>query len=178
MASPCDQSPADAVPPSRWESTQCRQRQWQIEGHALQVDLCIRLADESNAAPLRECCGRAVFEPGNSAMAIILEIDPHRVFVSKLGRLEVHQAIPPATGKSPDGPHTHVLPKLLRLVGPIRPPSPFRIDLYRARISIQRIPPRTLWARKRRSSKRGTGNFSVFSTDEDDDDDVGRMHQN
>ena len=32
----------------------------------------------------------------------------------KLGRIEVYQPIPPPSGKSPDGPHTHVLPKLLK----------------------------------------------------------------
>ena len=39
---------------------------------------------------------------------------PHRVFMSRVGRVEVFQPIPPANGKSPEGPHTHVLPKLLR----------------------------------------------------------------
>ena len=32
---------------------------------------------------------------------------------SRLGRVEVFQPIPPPNGKSPEGPHTHVLPKLL-----------------------------------------------------------------
>ena len=40
--------------------------------------------------------------------------NPHRVFLSRLGRVEVFQPIPPPDGKSPDGPHTHVLPGLLR----------------------------------------------------------------
>jgi hypothetical protein len=35
------------------------------------------------------------------------------VFVSRLGRIEVYQPIPPADSVSPEGPHTHVLPKLL-----------------------------------------------------------------
>jgi hypothetical protein len=47
-------------------------------------------------------------------MSIILATHPHRVFVSRLGRVEVFQPIPPPDGKSPDGPHTHVLPALLR----------------------------------------------------------------
>jgi hypothetical protein len=55
-----------------------------------------------------------VFEPGNPAMAMILAANPHRVFISRLGRIEVYQPIPPPSGKSPDGPHTHVLPRLLR----------------------------------------------------------------
>ena len=47
-------------------------------------------------------------------MGIILATNPHRVFLSRLGRIEVFQPIPPPDGKSPDGPHTHVLPGLLR----------------------------------------------------------------
>jgi hypothetical protein len=47
-------------------------------------------------------------------MAVILAASPHRVFVSRVGRIEVFHAIPSANGKSPEGPHTHVLPKLLR----------------------------------------------------------------
>ena len=46
-------------------------------------------------------------------MRIIFMSNPHRVFVSRIGRAEVYQPIPPAGGTSPDGPHTHVLPKLL-----------------------------------------------------------------
>ena len=46
-------------------------------------------------------------------MKVILAANPHRVFVSRLGRIEVCQPIPPPGGKSPTGPHTHVLPKLL-----------------------------------------------------------------
>jgi hypothetical protein len=81
---------------------------------ALQADLCIRFADEAVVAQLREYVGRSVFEPGNPAMGIILSASPHRVFMSRIGRVEVYQTIPPATGKSPNGPHTHVLPKLLK----------------------------------------------------------------
>jgi len=81
---------------------------------ALQTDFCVRIGDRSLAARLRELTGRAVFEPGNPAMGIILEANPHRVFISRLGRIEVYQPIPPPSGKSPEGPHTHVLPRLLR----------------------------------------------------------------
>ena len=78
-----------------------------------QVDACIRVADPGLAARIREHVGRPVFEPGNPAMAVIVPASPHRVFVCRLGRVEVFQPIPPPDGKSPDGPHTHVLPKLL-----------------------------------------------------------------
>lgn len=81
---------------------------------ALQADFCVRIGDHSLAARLRKHSGRAVFEPGNPAMAMILAANPHRVFISRLGRIEVYQPIPPPSGKSPEGPHTHVLPRLLK----------------------------------------------------------------
>jgi hypothetical protein len=80
----------------------------------LQVDACVRVADPKVTAELLSCAGRSLFEPGNPAMMIMLAASPHRVFISRLGRIEVFQPIPPADGKSPQGPHTHVLPKLLR----------------------------------------------------------------
>jgi hypothetical protein len=81
---------------------------------ALQADFCVRIDDDEVAASLRQHAGRPVFEPGNPAMGIILHANPHRVFISRLGRIEVYQPIPPPSGKSPDGPHTHVLPRLLK----------------------------------------------------------------
>jgi len=81
---------------------------------ALQADACIRVSDPELAATLRNCTGRNVFEAGNPAMSFIVSAGPHRVFISRVGRIEVFQPIPPPDGKSPEGPHTHVLPKLLR----------------------------------------------------------------
>lgn len=81
---------------------------------APQADLCVRVADPRLAEALRGHVGRAVFEPGNPAMGLILAASPHRVFISRIGRAEVYQPIPPHDGKSPEGPHTHVLPKLLK----------------------------------------------------------------
>jgi hypothetical protein len=81
---------------------------------ALQADFCVRIGDRSLVARLREHTGRAVFGPGNPAMGMVLAANPHRVFISRLGRIEVYQPIPPPSGKSPEGPHTHVLPRLLQ----------------------------------------------------------------
>jgi hypothetical protein len=81
---------------------------------ALQADFCVRIGDRDLAARLREFCGRAVFADDNPAMGTILSANPHRVFISRLGRIEVYQPIPPPSGRSPEGPHTHVLPKLLK----------------------------------------------------------------
>ena len=81
---------------------------------ALQADFCVRISDRSLAGRLRYHAGRAVFEPGNPAMGHDPRRQSHRVFLSRLGRIEVYQPIPPPSGKSPQGPHTHVLPQLLK----------------------------------------------------------------
>jgi hypothetical protein len=80
---------------------------------ALQSDFYVRSSDAAVVAALRACAGKSVFSSNSGAMKVILAANPHRVFVSRLGRIEVYQPIPPAGGKSPTGPHTHVLPKLL-----------------------------------------------------------------
>lgn len=81
-----------------------------------QVDFCVRTADPALIATLRAGTGRPVLDPGNPAMAAILTAHPHRVALTRLGRVEVFQKIggPDTGGVSPAGPHTHVLPQLLR----------------------------------------------------------------
>jgi hypothetical protein len=81
---------------------------------ALQVDVCVRASEPELLSALRAGAGRSIFDMGNPATAAIFEASPHRVFVTRIGRAEVYQPIPPADRKSPDGPHTHLLPKLLR----------------------------------------------------------------
>jgi hypothetical protein len=80
----------------------------------LQADICVRIRDRDVVDRLRACVGQPVFAHGNPAMSVVLAANPHRVFMSRVGRIEVYAPIPPANGKSPEGPHTHVLPKLLR----------------------------------------------------------------
>lgn len=75
---------------------------------------CVRTADPTLLAALRQGIGQPLFTPGNPAGPAILAASPHRVFLSRLARIEVYQPIPPADGKSPVGPHTHLLPGLLR----------------------------------------------------------------
>ncbi len=55
-------------------------------------------------------------DPDNLVMAAILAAHPHRVALSRIGRVEVWQKIggPDTGGVSLVGPHTHVLQKLLR----------------------------------------------------------------
>lgn len=79
---------------------------------ARNVDFCVRTRDPRLLELLRQGCGRSVFEPGNPVMSAIVEESPHRIAISKLGRAEVYQAIDKI--KTPEGPHTHVLPKFLK----------------------------------------------------------------
>ncbi|MEM9966958.1 MAG: hypothetical protein AAF755_02525 [Pseudomonadota bacterium] len=81
-----------------------------------QVDFCIRTSDPELLSVLRKNEGRSLFEADNDAMPHILAAHPHRVALTRLGRVEVFQKIggPDTGGVSPEGPHTHVLPKLLR----------------------------------------------------------------
>lgn len=79
----------------------------------MQVDACVRVAP-AEAARLRPLCGEPIFLAGGAALGLLLELQPHRVFLTRLGRAEVYQPIPAPDGRSPDGPHTHILPKLLK----------------------------------------------------------------
>lgn len=75
---------------------------------------CVRSADPGVIAALRAGCGRPLLEAGTPAAIAVLHHSPHRVFLSPAGRIEVFQPIPPPDGRTPDGPHTHLLPPLLR----------------------------------------------------------------
>ncbi len=81
-----------------------------------QCDFCIRTSEPKLLAALRAGLGRSLFEHGNPVMGAILSAHPHRVALTNIGRVEVYQKIggPDTGGVSPPGPHTHVLPKLLR----------------------------------------------------------------
>lgn len=82
-----------------------------------QLDFCIRTSDAALLDVLRAQEGRSLLEQGNPAMGAILKAHPHRVALTRLGRVEVYQMIggPDTGGKSPEGPHTHVLPQFLRV---------------------------------------------------------------
>ncbi|ALL75264.1 hypothetical protein AD006_08060 [Pseudonocardia sp. EC080610-09] len=75
------------------------------------VDACVRTGDPELLAALRAAEGRPL---DGDLVATLVAAGPHRVFVTAVGRVEVFAAIPPPDGRSPDGPHTHLLPQLLR----------------------------------------------------------------
>lgn len=86
------------------------------------VNVHIRTADEELIATLRKYCGSRLLENGNPAMQAIIQAGPHRVFSNRLGRMEVYQPI--GIIRSPEGPHTHVLPNLLKTGRTSAPSAP------------------------------------------------------
>lgn len=80
---------------------------------ATQCDICVRVAEPAAVRMLSAAAGRSPFDAG--LLRDLAAMQPERVFVSRLARVEVRTAIPPADGATPQGPHTHVLPDLLKL---------------------------------------------------------------
>ncbi len=82
-----------------------------------QLDFCIRTGDSSLIDFLRDHCGSSIFEHGSPVFGRLIEAQPHRVAITRLGRIEVYQEIggEQSDDKTPEGPHTHLLPELLSL---------------------------------------------------------------
>jgi hypothetical protein len=75
-----------------------------------QSEICVRSTDAETVARLRAICGHPLFShEAASLLADMPALSPHRVFRSTVARVEVYQPIPPPDGKTPDGPHTHVV---------------------------------------------------------------------
>ncbi len=76
-------------------------------------DFCVRTADAALVAALAAAEGTALLENA-PLVAALKRAGPHRVATSRAGRIEVFQDIAREGGSSPEGPHTHLLPHLLR----------------------------------------------------------------
>jgi hypothetical protein len=99
---------------------------------ARHVDMLVRLRpdDAGTAAALRAGVGRPLFAADNPAGLAIAQASPTRILASPVARIEVHQPIPPPGARSPEGPHTHLLPKLLAQGRSHPPGSPLPDGLY------------------------------------------------
>lgn len=78
-----------------------------------QLDVLIRVRPE-DAPSLRPHLGKPVFVEQSPALGAILPLQPPRIFIGRGGRCEIFQPIPPPDGQSPEGPHTHILPHLMK----------------------------------------------------------------
>ena len=96
------------------------------------IDMLVRLRpdDVETAAALRAGVGHPLFAADNPAGLAIARASPTRILASSVARIEVHQPIPPPGGRSPEGPHTHLLPKFLAQGRTHPPKSPLPEGLY------------------------------------------------
>jgi hypothetical protein len=80
------------------------------------IRFCVRTDDPELVGALRGCVGQPWPEVAPALIPLLLERHPQRVVVSPLGRIEVSQPIGLRDGRpaTPVGPHTHLLPELLR----------------------------------------------------------------
>jgi len=77
------------------------------------IDVCIRTANGPLIKRLSKLAGQAFLDLPDDAVAAIKAANPVRVFLSRLGRIEVNQPIPDSRGVTLAGSHTHILPQLL-----------------------------------------------------------------
>ena len=78
---------------------------------AAHCDICVRTSNPEILRALRAAAGRQLLD--SALFEVLRELSPARVFLSRLGRVEVCTPIPEPHGRTPDGPHTHVLRKIL-----------------------------------------------------------------
>jgi hypothetical protein len=77
------------------------------------LDVCVRVDDPGLLDVLVGGDGQPFLADAAVAIAVVAA-SPPRVFCTALGRIEVYTPIPTPDGRSPDGPHTHLLPHLLQ----------------------------------------------------------------
>jgi hypothetical protein len=82
-------------------------------GHAA-ARFCVRTGDTGLGEQLRALEGATWPEVLDRLGHALIATSPDRVVITPLGRIEVSAPIPAEWGASPDGPHTHLLPALLR----------------------------------------------------------------
>jgi hypothetical protein len=81
-------------------------------GHSAAA-FCVRTADPDLIAGLRAVEGRSWREALDRVGHLLVAASPHRVVTGPLGRIEVYNPIPMERDASPEGCHTHLLPRLL-----------------------------------------------------------------
>jgi predicted Fe-S protein YdhL (DUF1289 family) len=94
-----------AIPP------ECRDQPWFDLGLGRDdLRFCVRSSSEDLQNTLNLVSGLPLSDVLQDAGATIVAHGPARVVESPLGRAEIYTPIPPPSGQSPDGPHTHLLP--------------------------------------------------------------------
>ncbi len=77
------------------------------------MKFCVRTNDNDLIIFLRKYEGQTVTSEGHPVLNVMIDASPHRVVTSQIARIEVYQKIDRHLTSS--GPHTHLLPKLLKV---------------------------------------------------------------
>lgn len=77
------------------------------------VNFCVRTGDPTLISVLRRALGVSVLDDAALSAAIVAA-GPTRVVESRMARIEITNPIPAPGGASPEGPHTHLMPELIR----------------------------------------------------------------
>jgi len=79
------------------------------------IKCCVRSHDPDIIHFLNNKSGHSIFGANGRVMNELVKCSPHRVFISRFGRIEVFQAIPEGEDeKTPSGPHSHITETLLK----------------------------------------------------------------
>ena len=78
------------------------------------LGICVRTTDPNLSRSLTEAAGSSFLSLPTETIKSIKAANPVRVFRSRIGCIEVSQNIPESKCITPTGPHTHVLPALLK----------------------------------------------------------------
>jgi len=111
------------------------------------IRMCLRTSDPALIDAMNAVQGQPFLSVG-SLIGEVLRAQPHRVLLSPAGRIEVFQPVPPADGKSPEGPHTHLMPKLIAKDRPHSANVPIPDSLQSALSVHPRSPWRTMQGEK------------------------------
>jgi predicted Fe-S protein YdhL (DUF1289 family) len=75
------------------------------------IRFCVRTSEPALIAALRQARARDPFDPAIGLVPVLLAKAPDRVVISPIGRIEVFG---PILHRDREGPHTHLLPELLK----------------------------------------------------------------
>lgn len=75
---------------------------------------CVRTHDPEIVRALESSAGAPFAAHAARLAPLLIHHSPTRVVLCAAGRIEVYQPIAEPDGRTPDGPHTHLIPKLLR----------------------------------------------------------------
>ena len=78
------------------------------------VQVCVRVSEPAELRCLRGSVGRPLFGNDSTLLAELAAMSPQRVFITPLGRIEVYGPIARPGAATDHGPHTHLLPELLK----------------------------------------------------------------